>query len=561
MFEEKIGELLGKKLGMKPEEVIKLLERPKPEFGDYAFPCFGMAMKLKENPFKLAQKIVSGLKLPREIEKAEAKGAYVNFFLNKKVLAENILNDIIKEKSKYGSGNEGRGKTVVVDFSAPNIAKPMSIGHLRSTLIGNSLIQIFKFLGYRTAGINYMGDYGTQFGKLIVAYNKWGSKYKKELEKNPIRTLLELYTKFHDEAEKDEKLEDEARREFKKLEEGNKKNLGLWKKFKDSSLKDFNKFYKLLGVNFDVISGESEYREKAMRLANELQKKGIAVESAGSLVIDLKDYAMPPCLLKKSDGATLYATRDLAAAIDRYNKYKFDKMLYVVGSEQRLHFQQVFRSLEILGHEWAKKCVHVNFGLIYLPEGGKISSRKGGGVFMDEVVEKIISMSRKLITSDVSEKEKDKIAEDVGISALIYGDLSNDRIRDVEFDWDKILRLEGDSGPYLQYSCRRAASILEKEKFNGKFSIENLNDEEKALITELSQFPKIIKEASFHYTPHIIANYSNRLAQLFSNFYEKCPVIKADEKDKQKRLAIVYAVKTVLANCLMLLGMRIPSIM
>ena len=561
MFEEKIGELLSKKLGMKKEEVIKLLERPKPEFGDYAFPCFGMAMKLKENPFKLAQKIVSELKLPKEIEKAEAKGAYVNFFLNKKVLAENILNDIIKEKSKYGSGNEGRGKTVVVDFSAPNIAKPMSIGHLRSTLIGNSLIQIFKFLGYKTVSINYIGDYGTQFGKLIVAYNKWGSKYKKQLEENPIRALLELYTKFHDEAEKDETLEEDARREFKKLEEGNKKNLGLWKKFKDSSLKDFNKFYKLLGVNFDIISGESEYKEKALRLANELQKKGIAVESAGSLVIDLKDYAMPPCLLKKSDGATLYATRDLAAAIDRYNKYKFDKMLYVVGSEQRLHFQQVFRSLEILGHEWAKKCVHVNFGLIYLPEGGKISSRKGGGVFMDEVVEKIISMSRKLITSEATEKEKDKIAEDVGISALIYGDLSNDRIRDVEFDWDKILRLEGDSGPYLQYSCRRAASILEKEKFNGKFSIENLNDEEKALITELAQFPKIIKDASSHYAPHIIANYSNRLAQLFSNFYEKCPVIKAEEKDKQKRLAIVFAVKQVLSNCLMLLGMRIPSIM
>jgi arginyl-tRNA synthetase len=561
MFGRKISELLAKQLGMKKEEVLKLLERPKPEYGDFAFPCFGMAMKLKENPFKLAQKIASELKLPKEIEKAEAKGAYINFFLNKKVLAENILNSIIKEKGKYGSSKEGKGKTVVVDFSSPNIAKPMSIGHLRSTMIGNSLIQIFSFLGYKTVGINYLGDYGTQFGKLIVAYNKWGSKYKSQLEKNPIRTLLELYTKFHEEAEKDENLEDDARREFKKLEEGDKTNLALWKKFKELSLKDFEKFYNILGVKFDVYSGESEYMEKALNLADELKKKGTAVESAGSLVIDLKDYEMPPCLLKKSDGATLYATRDLAAALDRYKKYKFDKMLYVVGSEQRLHFQQVVRVLEILGHEWAKKCIHVNFGMIYLPEGGKISSRKGGGIFMDEVVEKIISMSKKLITTEMTEKEKEKVAQEVGISALIYGDLSNDRIRDVQFDWDKILRLEGDSGPYLQYSYRRAASILEKEKFNGKFSIEDLNDEEKSLITELSQFPQIIKDASIHYAPHIIANYSNRLSQLFSNFYEKCPVIKAEEKDKQKRLAIVYAFKQVQANCLTLLGMKIPEVM
>jgi len=562
MFKEKIGDMLSKQLKLDKNEVLKLLERPpQPEFGDFAFPCFGIAMKEKENPFKLAQKIVSELKLSKEIEKAEAKGAYINFFINKKILAETILNQILKEKTNYGGSKEGKGRKVVIDFSSPNIAKPMSIGHLRSTILGNSLCRIFSILGYKSVGINYLGDYGTQFGKLIVAYKKWGKKYAEQLEKDPVKILLRLYIKFHEEAEKDKALEEQARNEFKKLEDGDKENTALWKKFRELSLEDFKKFYELLGVKFDVYSGESEYMGKAKDLAKDLIKKKIAVESEGSHIIDLEKYSMPPCLITKSDGATLYSTRDLAAAIDRYKKYKFEKMLYVVGSEQKLHFQQIFKTLEILGYEWQKKCSHVNFGLIYLPEGGKMSTRKGEIVFMEEVVEKIIAMTRKLITSEIPEKEKDEIAKIVGVSALIYADLSNDRIKDISFDWDRILKLEGDSGPYLQYSHRRASSILEKEPFKGKFNVQDLNDSEKILINELSRFSEVIKDAANHYAPHIIANYSNHLAQIFNDFYEKCPVIKAEEKIKQQRLAIVSATKQVLANCILLLGMQIPRLM
>jgi len=561
MFKQKIGELLSKQLNLKEEDVLKMLERPqKPEFGDYAFPCFGLAMKAKENPFKYASKIVDQLneKLPKEIEKTEVKGAYINFFLNKKVLAENVLKKIMDQKSSYGGSSEGKGKTIVIDYSSPNIAKPMSIGHLRSTIIGNSLLNIFSILGYKTVGINYLGDYGTQFGKLLVAYKKWGKQYN--LDKDPIKTLLELYQKFHAEVEAHPELEDDARMEFKKIEEGNKENLELWKKFRELSVKDFKRIYAMMNVKFDVWSGESLYIKKAKALANSLKKKKIAVESAESFIVSLEDFNMPPCLITKSDGTTLYATRDLAASIDRNKKYKFDQMIYVTGSEQKLHFQQIFKVLEIIGEKFWDKCHHVYSGMIY-SKSGKISSRKSGKelVFMEDVINEAISESHKFISTEMKDKEKDKIAQQVGVSAIIYADLSNDKIKDVEFDWDKILRLEGNSGPYLQYSYRRASSILEKEKFSGKFSIKEMNDEEKMIVNKLSQFPEAVENAAIHYAPHIIANYANELAQLFNNFYEKCQVLKAEKVVKGQRLAIVSAVKQVLANSLKLLGMQAPD--
>jgi len=559
MFEKEVRKFIKEKTKFSSDDI--LLERPRVEGqGDLSFPCFRIAGKLKKKPTDAAIEIASLLRksLPPIIKRIDVLGGYVNFFFDNMMLAMQAVKEALEGKQELKE--IGKGKQIVIDFSSPNIAKPMSIGHLRSTIIGNSLCKIFSALGYKVTAINYLGDYGTQFGSLLAAYSMWGKEFKEELKKNPIQALLKLYTRFHAETERNEKLKEYARAWFKKLENDDKKALELWNQFRKLSLKEFKKFYSDLGVKFDVYSGESSFRKESKKIIEEFKNKGIAVESAGALIVDLKKHGLTPLLLEKSDGTTLYSTRDIAAAQEHYKKYKFDRKIYVVGTDQNLYFKQLFKTLEIAGYPFAKKCVHVNFGMIYMPTG-KLSTRKGEIVFLEEVLDKIIELAREIVKNEkIGEKEKNEIAKAVGISALIYSDLSNDRIKDISFDWKKMLRMEGDSGPYLQYTYARAASILRKAKAK-KISDSSYtllsSKEELALIRHLGNFSSAVEDSALHYAPHIIANYASKLAELFNTFYAVCPVLSADENTKEARLVVVSAVKQVMMQCIQLLGMQI----
>ncbi len=559
MFKEKVADELGKLLRKEKGEILKLLEKPRySNLGDIAFPCFDLAKEQKKNPIEIAMNLAQEMALPpKGIKKVQALGPYVNFFVDKIYFGKNLVSRINKQKGKYGSTTIGKGKKIVLEFSSPNIAKPMSIGHLRSTVIGNSLSHILSFMGYKCIKINYPGDYGTQFGKLLVAYKLWGKNYEEELKEQPIKTLLKLYVMFSQEAEKNKDLEDAARKEFKLLEEESPEELRLWKKFREISIKEFKEFYSILGITFDVYSGESLYSEAAREVATELERKKIAVQSAGAWIIQFPDIETP-LIIKKSDGTTLYSTRDIAAARDRYKKYKFDQMVYVVASEQNLYFQQLFKTLKMVGDDWAEKCRHVNFGMIYMPEG-KMSTRSGSIVFLEEVLDKIFELTKKFVEkSDFSEKQKEEIARAVGVSALIYGDLSNDRIKDIKFDWNTLLRLEGDSGPYIQYTYARAKSILRKSDLKKyEFDPIMLTLEEETLITDLSEFPYEVRDAADKLMPNLIANHISKLADHFNTFYEKCPVLKEDldKKTKESRLALTLATAQVLKTGMELLGM------
>ncbi len=548
MFEKQIKESIRKSTKLKKQDIH--LKIPKPEFGDYAWPCFILAKKQKKNPNQLAQELAKKIKI-RGIT-IKPKGGYINFSVNKETFSKNIINQILKQKNRYGSSKEGKNKKIIIDFSSPNIAKPFNIGHLRSTILGYSLYRIFNFQNYKCIGINHLGDWGTQFGQLMVAYKKWGKDSK--LKKEPIKYLLELYIKFNKEAEKNESLYDMARKEFQKLESGDKQNKILWKKFKELSMKEFNKIYKILDIHFDAHTGESFYNNQLEKTINILRKKQITKMSEGALIVPLGEK-MPPCILKKSDGASTYETRDIAAALYRQKKYNPEKIFYVVGSEQKLHFEQLIKVLEIAGFPWSEKIIHVPFGLIRLPEG-KLSTRKGRIIFMEDVIEKGITLAKKIIKEKNPKlKNKDKTAENIAIGAIIYNDLSNDRILNIRFDWKKALAFEGNSGPYLQYSLVRANSILKKVKKvkQNKINFKNLKEKEYLLVKELSLFPEIINRTTRNLKPNILANYTYELARLFNDFYETCPVMKASTEEKPRRISIVKAFKHVLEICFSLL--------
>ncbi|MBS3152515.1 arginine--tRNA ligase [Candidatus Woesearchaeota archaeon] len=518
---------------------------PNQTFGDFALPCF----KLSKKPEELQK----SLKLPNFIEKTEVKGPYLNFFIKKEYLAEQVIKKILKEKEKYGSQNLGRNKTITIDMSSPNVAKPFGIGHLRSTIIGNSIAKICEKLGYKIIKINYLGDWGTQFGKLITGYKHFGSE--KELQKEPIKYLLDIYVKVN----QDPSLEEESRQWFKKLEEGNKEALQLWKRFKDLSLKEFNKIYKILNVTFDVISGESLYNAKMEAIVKELKQKGLLKESEGALVVNLEEYNLGVCIIQKSDGTSLYATRDIALAIDRYKTYKPVKMIYEVGSEQKLHFKQFFKVLELMGNNWAKECVHVDHGLYLDKDGKKFATRKGKTVFMIDILNETIELAKQTIKEkNPNLKNKDEVARKVAIGAIFYGDLKNTRTRDITFNIEKFLDFEGDTGPYIQYTCARASSILKKA---GKFkqTVKGINDKEKELIKELGKFPEAVVNANKQLSPHLIANYTFQLSQKFNEFYHACPVLTEKEPIRSSRLAIVQATKYTLASALSLLGIEAPE--
>ncbi|PEK65535.1 arginine--tRNA ligase [Bacillus pseudomycoides] len=548
-------EILKSELSL--EQITGLIETPKQdEFGDAAFPCFMLAKQYKKAPAVIAKEITEKLDNPF-FTKAKAVGPYVNVFFNRDIVSDEVLKTILAEKEEYGQGHFGREKTVVIDYSSPNIAKPFSMGHLRSTMIGNSLKHIAEKCGYEVVGINYIGDWGTQFGKLITAYKKWGNE--ELVKEDPIRELFKLYVHFHEEVKEHLELEEEGRAWFKKLEDGDEEAVFLWNWFRHESLKEFSRIYELLGVEFTNFQGEAFYNDKMDGFVEILEGKGLLEESDGAQVVNLEKEDMPPCLIKKSDGATLYATRDLTAALYRQNTYEFDKALYVVGAEQSLHFTQFFTVLKKLGYNWVDGMAHVPFGLI-LKDGKKMSTRKGEVVLLEEVLEEAITLAEQNIEEKNPDlKQKEEVAKQVGVGAVIFHDLKNERMHNIEFSLEKMLKFEGETGPYVQYTHARACSILRKE--NAEFETEafQLNDDHSwSTIKLLNRFPQVVETAFFKNEPSHIAKYLLDVAQAFNKYYGNVRILEED-KEKESRLALVYAVTIVLKEGLRLLGMGAPK--
>jgi arginyl-tRNA synthetase len=551
-MKEVIAKLIANEMKSDKEEIFSLIEiPPKDEMGDYAFPCFSLAKSMKKNPLEISKELAEKLrkKIPKEISGVEPSSAYVNFFVNKEILVKKFLKEVFRKD--FGKNNSGKGKKIAIDMSAPNIAKPFGVGHLRSTIIGNSISNIAQMNGYRIIKINYLGDWGTQFGKLILGYKKWGDE--KKLKDNPISHLQELYMKVNS----DETLEDEARKEFRKLEEGDEENLKLWKKFRELSILEFNEIYETLGVKFDVISGESEYNNKMEFVVEELKNKKLLEEDDGAEIVNLKKENLGVALIRKSDGASLYITRDLAAAINRKKKYKFSRMIYEVGGEQRLHFNQLFKILEKMGYKWAEDCVHVSHGLYMDKDGKKFSTRKGKIVFMKNILEEVINKAEKNLSekTNLQSKELKRRAVKVAIAAILYGDLKNSPNNNIIFDADKFLNFEGDTGPYLLYSYARANSIIKKVKQRKGIKIIDLKNSEIVLVKKINEFPDIVKKSYEQLAPSIIANYSFELAQIFNEFYHACPVLGSDEEGL--RLKLVDGFRIVLKKSLDLLGIEV----
>jgi len=555
-FEKEIINLIKKETNLKE---IFLEIPPSIELGDYTLPCYQLAKQKSKTISEIAKDLAKKIKKPYFIKDIVSNGPYLNFFLNYKILIKETLTRIYLEKKNYGKQNIGKNKKIVIDFSSPNIAKPFSIGHLRSTVIGNSLYKIFKFLGYKAIRVNHLGDWGTQFGKLILAYKKYGKK--QELVKEPIKYLLKLYVKFHKELEKDPKLEDQARQEFKKLEQKNKESIYLWKLFKKLSMEEFKNIYNILNIQFDSYNGESFYNSKTIESVKKIHKKIKTEMSEGALIINLKKYNMPPVILVKSNKTSGYHIRDLSAVFYRLKKYNPEKIIYVVGSEQKLHFKQLFKVLELLGMD-KEKFVHVDFGLYHFPEG-KMSTRKGKVIFLEEVLNKSIKLAEKKIKEkNPSLINKKEIAKEIGTGAIIFNDLSNDRIRNIEFNWDKILSFEGETAPYLQYTYARACSILNKAKQikikpSLKIDFEKLNNEKEInLIKRSYLFPQILLKVIENYKPHKLANYLISLAKEFNEFYNNNKVISDNKEEMKARLLLVNSTKQILENGLNLLGIK-----
>ncbi|PEA80641.1 arginine--tRNA ligase [Bacillus pseudomycoides] len=554
-FAKSLFEVIESELSL--EQITDLIETPKQdEFGDAAFPCFMLAKQYKKAPAIIAKEIAEKLN-NSFFTKVEAVGPYVNVFFNRDIVSDEVLKTILAEKEEYGQGHFGREKTVVIDYSSPNIAKPFSMGHLRSTMIGNSLKHIAEKCGYEVVGINYIGDWGTQFGKLITAYKKWGNE--ELVKEDPIRELFKLYVHFHEEVKEHPELEEEGRAWFKKLEDGDEEAVFLWNWFRHESLKEFSRIYELLGVEFTNFQGEAFYNNKMDDFVEILEGKGLLEESDGAQVVNLEKEDMPPCLIKKSDGATLYATRDLTAALYRQNTYEFDKALYVVGAEQSLHFTQFFTVLKKLGYNWVDGMAHVPFGLI-LKDGKKMSTRKGKVVLLEEVLEEAITLAEQNIEEKNPDlKQKEEVAKQVGVGAVIFHDLKNERMHNIEFSLEKMLKFEGETGPYVQYTHARACSILRKE--NAEFETEafQLNDDHSwSTIKLLNRFPQVVETAFFKNEPSHIAKYLLDVAQAFNKYYGNVRILEED-KEKESRLALVYTVTIVLKEGLRLLGMGAPE--
>lgn len=536
------------------QEIDELLEKPKYDhLGDVAFPCFSLAKKLRKSPQIIAAEVAG--KLQKKLYKdVQPVGGYINIYYKQENEINRILNRILNEQKNYGS-KPAVNANVVIDFSSPNIAKPFSMGHLRSTVIGNALANLAEKNGFQAVRINHLGDWGTQFGKLIVAYKLWGDR--EAIASSPIEELLKIYVKFHEEAEKQPELNDLARKAFKGLEETDEEAMELWKWFREVSLAEFTKVYEQLGISFDSYQGEAFYNDKMEPVIQELKEKGLLVESDGAYVVEVED--MPPCLITKKDGATLYATRDLAAAMYRWQEYEPAKFLYVVGNEQSLHFNQLFAVIEKMGYEWSERLMHVPFGMV-LKDGKKMSTRKGKVVLLTDVLSETIEMAKKNIElKNPTLEEKEKIAEYVGVGAVIFNDLKNHRMNDIEFSIEQMLNFEGETGPYIQYTFARISSLLYRAQYRpGYMEFASLGEAAWPTILLLDQFPKTVEEAYDQADPSLVAKYALRLARAYNKYYAKIKVL-ADDEAKQQRLAFSCCVAIVLEEALRLLGMKAPK--
>ena len=543
------------------DSINELVEIPPTyDMGDYAFPTFKLAKEFRKSPNMIAEELAEKFSQSELFASIEAKGSYVNFFINREMLAKSVIEDVIEQKDRYGSSDLGGNRKVLVEFSSPNIAKPFHIGHIRTTVIGNSLAKIYDFLGFDVVKINHLGDYGTQFGMLISAYKKWGDR--EIIEQNPIKELLALYIKFNDEADKDETLRDEARYWFKKLENKDSEAIELWEWIRKISLKEFNRVYDLLNISFDSFTGESFYSDKMPSALEEMKQKGIVEESEGALIVDLEEYDMPPALIMKKDGSTLYTTRDVAAALYRKKHYDFYKNIYVVGSQQNLHFKAWIKIIELMGYDWAKDCIHVPFGMVSLEEG-TLSTRKGRVVFLEDVLNKAIESTRKIIEErNPGLEDKENVAKQIGIGAILFQELFNQRIKDYTFNWEKTLSFEGETGPYVQYTHARANSLLEKGEFkeSNEISFAELSGEDEInIIRMIYDFPNVIISSMEKNEPFFITRQIVEIAKAFNTFYNSKQIIVENEEIKNARLSLVYATKTVIKVGLSLLGIEAPN--
>lgn len=559
-FTDEIVSVLHKRTGIRPDELAQLLEvPPDAQFGDYAVPCFRLSKQLRKAPEKIALELATDFPTTALVPQVTPVGGYLNFRVNQEQFIADTLQEIFQSQEEYGSTDEGATKTIVIDYSSPNIAKPFGVGHLRSTVIGHALSLIYQKLGYSCVGINHLGDWGTQFGFLIAAYKLWGSE--DALNNAPIQHLYDIYVRYNTEAEKKEHIAEIGRQWFRRLETGESEATALWKRFSALSLQEFQRIYDLLGIHFDHYTGESFYNDRIDGTVELLQKAGFAQKSQEALIVNLERFGFPPMLLRKRDETTLYSTRDLAAAIYRYEKFHFHKLLYVVGSAQCLHFKQLFTVLELLGYPWAQSCVHVEFGWVKFQDE-IMSTRRGNIVFLEDVLNQAIALAEKIIREKNPELENlEEIKRQVGVGAVLFGGLSVRRTKDVNFEWEKVLTFEGETGPYLQYTHARLCSLLRKYKqpLSSSIHFKLLSESELWLvIRKLAEFPQKVKIAAAQYEPAHIASYLLELAGAFNTYYQTVRIITEHEENTRAKLLVVRCVQLVLKEGLRLLGMQAP---
>ena len=560
-FVEVITQQISKATGLDEAQVEALLETPpNPEMGDYALPCFSFSKSMRKAPNVIAEELAAQFEVGDAINEARPLGPYLNFFVSKTDLVSGTMNCVLSQGEDYGKSDIGAGKTVVVDFSSPNIAKPFTIGHLRTTAIGNALVRIYGALGWNAVGVNYLGDWGAPHGMNIASYKRWGDE--EQVLKNPPYELFNLYVKFNAEVGDDPSLKASAQEWTRKLEAGDEEALRIWKWFREETIEDFKRVYRWMGIAFTEYSGESLYHTASVDVIESMKEAGLASESEGALVVKYEDD-LTPAVLQTSHGTVVYLPRDLCAAVDRKERYDFDKMIYVVGAEQTLHFKQLFRTLKLMGHDWADDCSHVPFGLINF-KGMKMSTRKGNVIFLEDVLDRAIEITRNIITKKNPDlANKDQVAEDIGIGAIIYADLDSRRTRDVVFDWDEILNFTGETGPYVQYTHARYCSVL--RKFGETVPPPDVDltllsePEAVAVIKCIEEFPNRIKEAAENDEPSLIASFLIELCTAANRFYNQHRVVSEDEALTKSRVTLVYAIKTVLRNGLALLGMKAPE--
>ncbi|MHB1393462.1 MAG: arginine--tRNA ligase [Clostridia bacterium] len=559
-FKVEIAKKISELTDMELDKVIGLIEiPPQGNMGDYAFPCFQLAKVMRKSPNMIAAELSGKVQSDSIVEKAEAAGGYLNFFVNKTEYIKHTVNEVLTQGEKFGSTEDGKGKNVIVEFSSVNVAKPFHVGHLFNTVVGNALEKIYKHAGYNTIRINHLGDWGTQFGKLVSAYKRWGDE--EAIEKEPINELLRIYVKFHEEAEKDPALEDEGRAYFKKLEDGEPETTQLWQRFRDLSLKEFRELYKTLNIEFDSYAGESFYSDKMDEVVQMLKDKHLLQDSSGAKIVDLEQFGIPPIMILKSDGTTIYATRDLAAAIYRKRTYDFHKNIYVVGDTQSLHFNQIFSTLGLMGFEWHKDCIHIGHGLVKFADK-KLSTRKGDVVFARDVINEAVHKTMEVIEKKNPNLEnKEEVAKRVGIGALIYTFLKNNREKDVIFTWEDALNFDGDSGPYVQYTYVRGKSILRKAgNVPDTADLSYLTTEDEfQLVKLLGAFKDAVKESVERYEPFVITRHVTEIAKAYNKFYNTHPILNAEENVKNARLLLTKAVGIAIKTGLGLVGIDTPE--